>query len=253
MKISKLDIFKLFPFGKSAVVQEQHALVPQHVVLFPDGNRRWARERGLPTMQGHWKGKDKFYEFMLWCKRRGVKVITVFGFSTENWNRSPEEVNYLMDMFEKFLGDQESIARFQKEGVRVRVIGQKDKLRPSLQNIIEHIEQVTKDNKEFFLNLGVSYGGRWDILQAAQKVASQGIDPKQMTEAMLQSNLSTAGLPDPDLVIRAGGEQRFSNFLLWQSAYAELYFCDKFWPAFTEQDLEDALAEYARRQRRFGH
>ncbi|MBI2113145.1 MAG: di-trans,poly-cis-decaprenylcistransferase [Candidatus Wildermuthbacteria bacterium] len=156
-------------------------------------------------------------------------------------------------MFEKFLGDQESIARFQKEGVRVRVIGQKDKLRPSLQNIIEHIEQVTKDNKEFFLNLGVSYGGRWDILQAAQKVASQGIDPKQMTEQMLQSNLSTAGLPDPDLVIRAGGEQRFSNFLLWQSAYAELYFCDKFWPAFTEQDLEDALAEYARRQRRFGH
>lgn len=253
MKIGKLDILRLFPFGKGSFSRVRADIVPRHVVLFPDGNRRWAKKHRFPSMQGHLKGKDKFDQFMIWCKKRGVSIITVFGFSTENWNRSSEEINYLMDMFERVLGDRESIERFQKEGVHVRVIGQKDRLKPSLQRVIEHIEEVTKNNKEFFLNLAVSYGGRWDILQAAQKIVAQGIPAKDMTEPMLQSNLSTSGLPDPDLVIRAGGEKRFSNFLLWQSAYAELYFCDKYWPDFTEQDLDDALVEYARRKRRFGH
>lgn len=227
--------------------------IPQHIVLFPDGNRRWAREKGLPSMQGHLKGKNHFESFLNWCKDRGVKVITVFGFSTENWNRPKEEVDYLMDLFEKYLGDPKSIQKFKDQGVRVRVIGQKERLRPSLQKVVQAIEEATKDCKEFTLNLAVSYGGRWDIMNAVQGMMRSGISLDQITEGTIAEHLSTAGLPEPDLVIRAGGEKRFSNFLLWQSAYAELYFCPKYWPDFTEQDLEEALAEYASRQRRFGH
>ena len=233
-------------------IQEQSVTVPEHVVLFPDGNRRWAKEQGLNSLEGHMKGKEKFEDFMVWCKKRGVKVVTVFGFSTENWKRSEQEVNYLMDLFEKYLGDKDSIARFQKEGVRVRVIGQKARLRPSLQKVIENVEQVTENNTEFNLNLAVSYGGRWDILNALQNIMKAGVAPDDVTEDMISSHISTADLPEPDLVIRAGGEKRFSNFLLWQSAYAELHFCPKYWPDFTEQDLEEAFQEYARRTRRFG-
>lgn len=227
--------------------------IPSHVVLFPDGNRRWAKQHGFPTLRGHLRGKNHFQDFMLWCKKRGVKVITVFGFSTENWNRSKEEVNYLMDLFERYLGDPKSIEKFQQEHVRVAVIGQKERLRPSLQKVIAHIEEITKNNKDFYLNLGVSYGGRWDITQAVKKILENKIPFDKITEEIIDQYLSTSGQPAPDLVIRPGGEKRFSNFLLWQSAYAELYFSPKYWPDFTEQDLDDAFHEYAKRTRRFGH
>ena len=227
--------------------------VPQHVVLFPDGNRRWAKERGLPTVAGHLKGKENFDRFLTWCKKRGVKVVTVFGFSTENWNRSEEEVNYLMDLLSKGLSDKRARDRFQEEGVRVKVIGEREKVPKNLRQAISSIEDATKDNSNFHLNLAVSYGGKWDITQAVRRIVQERVRPDEITEETIEKYLSTAGLPSPDLVIRAGGEKRLSNFVLWQAAYAELYFCPKYWPDFTEQDLDEAFEEYARRSRRFGH
>lgn len=223
--------------------------IPTHVVLFPDGNRRWARERGIPQLRGHKAGYDKLKEFANWCIDRGVKVVTAFGFSTENWNRSKAEVSYLMRLLEK--GILELYRDYKNKG-QLRVIGQRDRLPKSLQQAIQKVEEGTKHNDKFFLNLAISYGGRWDIVQAVQKILQEKKDPKAITEEFFNAYLSTSGLPDPDLVIRAGGEKRFSNFLLWQSAYAELYFCPKYWPAFQEQDLNDAFEEYAKRHRRFG-
>jgi len=226
--------------------------IPQHIVLFPDGNRRWAREKGLPTLQGHWEGYKNLLKFCRWCQKRGVKILTAFGFSTENWKRTKEEVNYLMKLFEKGLSNKKHIRDLQKDKVKVKIIGQKERLPKTLQKVIVNIENLTKDNKNLQLNLAVSYGGRWDILQAVQKIARKKTPASKITEELIGEHLSTAGLPEPDLIIRAGGEKRLSNFVLWQGAYSELYFCKKYWPAFTEKDLEEALKEYARRQRRFG-
>ncbi len=223
--------------------------IPTHVVLFPDGNRRWAKERGMPQLRGHKAGYDKLKDFTNWCIDRGVKVVTAFGFSTENWNRSKGEVSYLMRLLER--GVLELYKHYKDKG-RLRVIGQRDRLPKSLQQAIQKTEEGTKQNDKFFLNLAISYGGRWDIVQAVQKIIQEKKDPKAITEEFFNAYLSTSGLPDPDLVIRAGGEKRFSNFLLWQSAYAELYFSPKYWPAFSEQDLDDAFEEYSKRQRRFG-
>ncbi len=224
--------------------------VPQHIVLFPDGNRRWAKERGLPTLQGHWQGYKNFGRFCRHCQKRGVKVLTVFGFSTENWKRTKEEVNYLMKLFERYLA--EDLKDFQKNKVKVKIIGQKERLPKPLQKVIKKVENLTKDNKSLHLNLAVSYGGRWDITQAVQKIVKKKTPASKITEELIGEHLSTAGLPEPDLIIRAGGEKRLSNFVLWQGAYSELYFSPKLWPAFTEKDLDEALKEYSRRQRRFG-
>lgn len=228
-------------------------VVPKHIGLFPDGNRRWAKMHGLSSIKGHERGREHFEEFLQWCKEKGVQVVTVYGFSTENWDRPEEEVSYLMDLFETYLGSKHSIENFQKMGVKVRIIGQKFRLRPSLQKVIENIEEITKENVSFVMNLAVSYGGRWDIVQAVQKIAEKEISAKDITEELIDNNLETAGLPPPDFIIRPGGEQRLSNLLIWQAAYAELYFSPKLWPDFSKEDFEAALAEYASRQRRFGH
>jgi undecaprenyl diphosphate synthase len=230
--------------------------IPQHIVLFPDGNRRWARQKGLHTLDGHKKGYENLLDFAEWCKNRGVKVLTAFGFSTENWNRSPEEVDYLMKLLEngllknveKYMQDE----KWQKYGVKLKVIGQRDRLPLSLQKAIERAEETTKNNSQLQLNLAVSYGGKWDILQAIKRIVEEKIPSDKIDEKLFESYLSTAGLPAPDFIIRAGGEMRMSNFVLWQAAYSELYFCPKFWPDFTEKDLDDALAEFDRRSRRFG-
>lgn len=225
--------------------------VPNHIVLFPDGNRRWAKEKGVQTIEGHLAGYKNLINFCNWCRKRGVKVLTAFGFSTENWKRPKEEVQYLMRLFEEFLSQE--IERLRKEGAKIKIIGEKEKLPPSLQKIIQKVEDLTKNNNDYVLNLAVSYGGRWDILQAVRKIVEKKIPSREITEEMINSHLSTAGLPDPDLIIRAGGEQRLSNFVLWQAAYSELYFSEKYWPDFSEQELEKAIEEYDRRQRRFGH
>ncbi|MEK7664760.1 MAG: polyprenyl diphosphate synthase [Patescibacteria group bacterium] len=227
-------------------------VIPEHIVLFPDGNRRWARQKGLPTLDGHKKGYEKLRMLCDWCENRGVKILTAFGFSTENWNRSREEVDYLMKLLENTLYLFKDDKNLKEKMVKVKVIGQKERLPESLQKVIEDIEKITENNNKLQLNLAVSYGGRWDILQAVKKIIQDKISADKIDEKMFESYLSTAGLPNPDLIIRAGGEQRMSNFVLWQGAYSELYFCPKFWPDFTEQNLDQALAEFDRRSRRFG-
>jgi undecaprenyl diphosphate synthase len=224
--------------------------IPQHIVLFPDGNRRWAKQKGIASLEGHMQGYKNLLDFSEWCKNKGVKVLTAFGFSTENWNRSPEEVNYLMKLLEKCLID--NLEKYNKEGTRVRIIGQKDKLPESLKKAIKITEESTKNNDKLFLNLAISYGGKWDILNAIKKIIEDKITAEEINEKLFESYLSTAGLLAPDFIIRAGGEKRMSNFVLWQAAYSELYFSPKLWPDFTEQDLDEALEEYDRRHRRFG-
>lgn len=224
--------------------------IPQHLVIFCDGNRRWAKQKGLNSLEGHKKGYETVVDLCSWCKDRGIKVLTAFGFSTENWNRSKEEVDYLMNLLETGLVN--SFGKDKKDGVRVRIIGQKERLPQSLQRAIERVEDETKDNSNLFLNLAISYGGKWDILNAVKNIIKEGIEADKIDEKILEDHLSTAGLPMPDLIIRPGGEVRMSNFVLWQAAYSELYFCSKYWPDFNEQDLDTALAEYDRRARRFG-
>ncbi len=227
--------------------------IPIHIVLFPDGNRRWAKERGLPTLKGHWEGYKNLLKFCQWCQKRGVKVLTAFGFSTENWDRTKREVIYLMKLLERGISDKKHVKDIQKYQVKVKIIGQKKRLPKSLQKAIVKIENLTKNNKDLQLNLAISYGGRWDITQAVQKIVRKKIPASKITEDLISQHLSTAGLPDPDLIIRAGGERRLSNFVIWQGAYSELYFPKKYWPAFTEKDLDEAIEEYNRRSRRFGH
>lgn len=224
--------------------------IPNHIVLFPDGNRRWAKKQGISSLDGHLAGEKKFHDFLFWCKNRGVKIVTVFGFSTENWKRSKEEVDYLMKLLDEYL--ERGIDDFVRESIKVKIIGQKDKLPSFLQKTIEKVEKLTKDNKKFHLNLAVSYGGRWDILNAFKKIIEEKIPADKIDEDLVEKYLSTADLPSPDLIIRAGGEMRLSNFVLWQAAYSELYFSEKLWPDFDEQDFEKALEEFNRRQRRFG-
>lgn len=224
--------------------------IPKHIVLFPDGNRRWAKQRSIPTFDGHYKGYLNILDFAEWCKNRGVKVLTAFGFSTENWNRSKEEVDYLMKLLEKCLLD--NLEKYQKDGIKVKVIGQRERLPESAQKAIETIEKATENNVNLHLNLAISYGGKWDILQAVKKIIEEKVPSDKIDEQLFEEHLSTAGLVLPDLIIRAGGEMRLSNFVLWQAAYAELYFSPKLWPDFTEEDLDLALQEFDRRQRRFG-
>ncbi|MEK7541064.1 MAG: polyprenyl diphosphate synthase [Patescibacteria group bacterium] len=224
--------------------------IPQHIVLFPDGNRRWAKQKGIASLEGHTQGYNNLLDFSEWCKNRGVRVLTAFGFSTENWNRTEEEVNYLMNLLEKCLVD--NLEKYNKDGVRVKVIGQRERLPKSLQEAIETTEKNTTENSNLNLNLAISYGGKWDILNAVKKITEEKISADKIDEKLFESYLSTAGLPNPDLIIRAGGEMRMSNFVLWQAAYSELYFSPKLWPDFTERDLDLALEEFDKRQRRFG-
>ena len=234
----------------------QQNSAPKHVVILPDGNRRWARERGLDTVEGHKAGYKKLIDLCRWARDRGVKAVTAFGFSTENWNRPKREIQYLMNLLEtglrENLSEESKKAKAKELGIRVRIIGQKGRLPQSLQKIIGEVEEYTKVNTKLYLNLAISYGGRWDIVQAAKKIIGEGIRPEELTEELFNEHLTTGDLPDPDLFIRTGGEQRLSNLVIWQAAYTELYFCPKYWPDFSEEDFDNALAEYARRQRRFG-
>lgn len=221
--------------------------VPYHLGIIIDGNRRWAREKGLPTFEGHRKGLAKVKELIKWSKERGVKILTLFVFSTENWKRTKREVSFLMKLVESAIAD--NLKELHKEGIKVRIIGQKERLPGFLQKTIVQAEELTKNNKGMVLNFALSYGGRAEITQALKKIIKKKILPKKITEDVISQNLWTSDL---DLIIRTGKEQRISNFLIWQAAYSELYFCKKYWPAFSEKDLDEALADYAQRQRKFG-
>jgi len=222
-------------------------MIPYHLGIILDGNRRWAKERGLPSFEGHRKGLETAKKIIKKCKEKGIKVLTLFVFSTENWKRPKIEVNYLINLAKMaFTND---LKELQDSGVRVRVIGQREKLPASLQKSIEKVEESTKDNKEMTVNFALSYGGRTEIVQAVKNIIKKKIPPEKINENVIKENLWTS---DVDLVIRTGKEQRISNFLIWQAAYSELYFSRKYWPDFTEKDLDLALQEYSRRQRRFG-
>lgn len=221
--------------------------IPHHLGIILDGNRRWAEERGLPTSEGHKMGLEKIKKVVKWSKEKGVKILTLFVFSTENWKRSKKEVAYLMKLAKQTVtGD---IKEINKEDIKVKVIGQRKKLSKTLQKAVGKAEKLTKDNKGMILNFALSYGGRAEIVQAMKNIIRKKIPTSKITEEVVSENLWTSDL---DLIIRTGKERRISNFLIWQAAYSELYFSPKYWPAFTKKDLEKAFADYARRRRKYG-
>ncbi len=224
--------------------------IPHHLGIIIDGNRRWAKEKGLPTFEGHRRGLKKIKELLKWSKNRGIKILTLFVFSTENWKRSQNEVNYLMRLLSRGLNDlKKNIKKINKYGMKIRVIGKRKRLPEYLKKEVQDVEDLTKNNKDFVLNFALSYGGRAEIIEAIKNIIKKKIPPAKITEDIISQNLWTSDL---DLLIRTGKEQRISNFLIWQVAYSELYFCPKYWPDFTEKDLDEALLDYVRRQRRFG-
>ncbi len=230
--------------------------IPNHVAIIMDGNRRFARELGLEPTEGHLKGRDKLEEMMDWCREIGVKIVTVFAFSTENLKRKSEEVDKLMDLFaENFrkAGDDE---RAHKHGIRVKAIGQRNLLTKKVQDAIAYAEEKTKDYDTYLYNVAVAYGSREEILQAIRNIAEDvkdgKLNSKEIDEKVFSNYLYTADIPDPDLVLRTSGEERVSNFLLWQLAYSELYFADIYWPGFRKVDFLRAIRSYQKRQRRFG-
>jgi undecaprenyl diphosphate synthase len=226
------------------------AALPRHVAIIMDGNGRWARARRMPRLLGHRAGVEALHRVVDACGRIGIPMLTVYAFSTENWTRPDDEVSGLMrllaDSFMRYLD------KLIDAGVRIRHLGRTDRLPPDLLARIRDAEVVTAGNQRLQLNVALNYGGRAEVVDAVRSLAASGADLTKLTEEQIASRLYTAGLPDPDLVIRTGGEVRMSNFLLWQAAYAEYYATDKFWPEFGEADLRQALATFAGRQRRFG-
>jgi undecaprenyl diphosphate synthase len=221
--------------------------VPNHIAIVMDGNGRWANRRFLPRVAGHKQGVDALHECVKACAERGVKVLTVFAFSSENWERPAEEVSGLMELLAKALARE--VAQLSKDGIQIHFIGERDSLSDSLKRGFEQAETATAHNSRLIFNICFNYGGRWDIAQAAAKLVAKGLD---ITSASLDSEMSLAHVPNPDLVVRTGGEQRLSNFLLWQAAYSELYFSDKLWPDFDASALDEAIDEFNKRERRFG-
>lgn len=220
---------------------------PKHLGVIIDGNRRWAKERGLPTLKGHQKGAEKVEELIKWSENKGVSMLTIFCFSTENWSREEKEINYLMKLTQALIV--KNFKSFKNEGIKIRVIGQKYRLPQSLQGEIEKAEKETADNDALTVNFALSYGGRAEIVEAFKNIINKKIPVDKITEQVISDNLWTSDL---DLIIRTGKEQRISNFLIWQAAYSELYFCPKYWPDFTEDDLNAAFLEFTNRQRRRG-
>lgn len=224
--------------------------LPVHVALIMDGNGRWATSRGLPRSEGHRAGTENVRMVVKAFAKSGVKHLTLFAFSTENWERPDDEVSSLMRLLGEVI--KAEAMRLHKEGIRIRHLGRLDRLSPHLREAIRKSVELTKDNTSITLNVAFDYGGRAEILDAVRALLTDGVRPDELSEGVLERYLYTSGLPDPDLVIRTAGEMRLSNFLLWQSAYAEYYSTPTLWPDFDEGEVKRALAAYAGRQRRFG-
>ena len=226
--------------------------IPQHIAIIMDGNGRWAAERGKPRSYGHQAGVEAVRRITSECTRLGVKYLTLYTFSTENWNRPATEVAALMGLVLSSLEDE----IFMKNDVRFRVVGDMDRLPADVRQKLQETMDHTAGNKTMTMIVALSYSSRWEITKATREIAEElregKIDASDINEQMLSSHMTTAFMPDPELLIRTGGEQRISNYLLWQIAYSELYFCDTFWPDFSEDDLHKAIADYQHRQRRFG-
>lgn len=221
--------------------------VPRHVAIVMDGNGRWAKKRLLPRIAGHKQGVDALSNCVKACMERGIAVLTVFAFSSENWNRPSDEVSGLMDLLVLALGKQ--VPSLNKNGVQLHFVGDRQRFSKKVQMGLVQAEASTAANRRLIFNVCFNYGGRWDIAQAAQKLANRG---EAINEQSMDQAMALAHVPDPDLLIRTGGELRISNFMLWQAAYSELYFSDKLWPEFGEAELDEAIAAYSARERRFG-
>ncbi len=240
--------------GSESGVGDPANKLPRHVAIIMDGNGRWAQQRGLPRTAGHKAGVKSVRAVVEESARKHLEVLTLFAFSSENWQRPREEVGRLMELF--ILALRQEAKRLLKNNVRLRVIGDITAFPEKLQKSIASVERDTAGNTGLVLQVAANYGGRWDIAQALRRLGERigrgTLDPSQVTEEAISKELSFSDLPDPDLFIRTGGEKRLSNFLLWQSAYAELYFTDCLWPDFGVEAYQEALSEFARRQRRFG-
>jgi undecaprenyl diphosphate synthase len=228
----------------------ESANVPRHIAVIMDGNGRWAKRRLMPRVAGHRKGVEALRGVIRACAERGVSHLTVFAFSSENWRRPQEEVTLLMELFMRALENE--VARLHENEIRFRVIGDLSGFSERIQTLIRDAEALTRNNARLVFTVAANYGGRWDIVQAVKRLMAAGATAEDIDEAALAGQLSVADLPEPDLFIRTGGEQRISNFLLWQLAYTELYFTDALWPDFDAKALDDAIASYRNRERRFG-
>lgn len=227
-----------------------NAHLPTHIAIVMDGNGRWAKQRNLPRVSGHEAGAESVRKTIEHCGKLGVKVLTVFAFSRENWGRPEDEVNALMQLFlESLCNETEQLA---EHNIQLRFIGDISMFNMELQDQIKVSQEKTAANDGLIFVIAANYSGKWDITQAMQQIAANQCPPEAINEELISAYLSTAKLPDPDLFIRTSGEQRLSNFLLWQAAYSEFYFSDVYWPDFNEAELDKALAFYASRQRRFG-
>lgn len=233
---------------------EENIKIPTHVGIIMDGNRRWAKEKGMIPSLGHKAGADNLKVVAEACEKFGIKHLTVFAFSTENWKRSKEEVGYLMDLFLSYTKSFKK--RLNEKNYRVRLTGDKSALSDELQKEITYIEDATKNNKGLTINIAINYGGRAEIVNAtkniAEKIQKGEIKLEDINEELLCKNMQTFDSPDPDLLIRTGGEERLSGFLIWQSAYSEFYFTKVYWPDFGEEELKKAVIEYSNRKRNFG-
>ena len=227
--------------------------LPRHIAIILDGNGRWAKRRGLPRTAGHAVGAETFRKIALYCREIGVEYLTVYAFSTENWKRSEEEVGTIMKILNKYL--LEAIETMERDQIRMKVLGDISGLSPELQELVSETDEISTHYNGFQANLCINYGGRDEIVHAAERYAqacAEGREAGPLTEEKFGSYLYSAGIPDPDLLIRPGGEQRISNFLLWQCAYAEFYFTDVLWPDFSPEELEKAIAVFQSRDRRYG-
>jgi len=224
--------------------------VPRHVAIIMDGNGRWAKARGLPRTEGHRAGTENLRRILKACVEFGVEILTIYAFSTENWNRPRAEVRMLMRILESVI-DRE-LKELHESGVQIRHIGEIERIDPRLQRKIRQACDYTRNNTRLILNVAFNYGGRDEIVQAVRRIVADKIPPEQIDEDLISSYMYTRDLPDPDLIIRTSGEMRTSNFLTWQGTYSEYYFTPKYWPEFDKEELRKALVEYSRRTRRFG-
>lgn len=238
----------------AAKIKENEAgkQIPRHIAIILDGNGRWAKKRALPRKAGHLAGSETFRSIATYCKEIGVEYLTVYAFSTENWKRPEDEVKGIMKLLDKYL--HEAIRDMQKKQIRLKVFGDVSRLSPSLRELIARTDEISQGIEGFQVNVCINYGGRAEIVRAAQRYAQDYAQGKagELTEESFSDYMYSAGIPDPDLLIRPGGEYRLSNFLLWQCAYSEFYYTDVLWPDFTPEDLDKAIEEYNHRDRRFG-
>ena len=224
--------------------------LPTHIAIIMDGNGRWAQKRGRPRLEGHQAGVENLRSVIKYFNRLGLKYLTLYGFSTENWKRPKEEIDGLLNILQEAID--EETRKLHEKGIRIRHLGRLENLPQGLQRAITKAVELTKDNKGMTVSFAFDYGGRAEIVDAVSRIIEEGIPPQQIDEQLFENHLYTAGLPDVDLLIRTAGELRISNFLIWQTAYSEYYFADVFWPDFNAEEIDKTLLAYSRRQRRFG-